>query len=503
MFDRASGILMHISCLPSPYGIGTMGREAFRFVDFLAEAGQSFWQVLPLGYTGYGDSPYQCFSAAAGNPYFIDLDLLCAQGLLSRDDLKTANASKAPDAVDFEALAKSRFPTLRKAFDNADEVTLGKAWAFRRENGAWLEDFALFMALKKHFGGLPVWLWPDETIKRRDGNALLTYGFHLKKETDFQIFLQYLFFEQWKKLKSYANSRGVHIIGDIPIYVSPDSVEVWANPELFKLQPDLSPKFVAGVPPDYYSETGQRWGNPVYDWEKHAETGYAWWLWRIRQNRLLFDVLRIDHFRGFETYWEIPAGEESAVDGKWENGPGMALFNTITDRLGELPIIAEDLGDIDDRVRCFLKASGYPGMRVLIFGFDAETDNEHLPHNYPVNLVAYTSTHDSESVCEQIMDKCSEKDRYFAYQYLRTVPNEPLGWSAIKSVFASPACLAMTTMQDLLSLGKDARMNIPATLGLNWKWRIRKEAINADVAKVLCDITKTYKRYHNRGKYHD
>lgn len=490
---------MHITSLPSPYGIGSLGKEAYHFVDFLKRAHQSYWQVLPLGPTGFGDSPYQCFSAAAGNPYLIDLDMLAEEGLLTKEDLKGADCGKNPDKVDYEAIAQTRFQVLRKAFQAASSALLGKVWSFRLENQDWIEDYALFRALKDDYKGAPVWLWPDKKVQARDKEALRLAANRLKKDVDFYIFMQYLFFTQWKALRAYANKNGVQIIGDIPIYVSPDSCEVWAKPWLFKLNGDLSARGVAGVPPDYYSATGQLWGNPVYDWKVHEKEGFRWWIWRIARNRHLFDVIRIDHFRGFHNFWEIPSGEENAVNGKWQLGPDMKLFRAVRDALGDIPIIAEDLGNIDDGVRRFLEESGYPGMRVLIFGFDAFGDNEHLPHNYLKNSVAYTSTHDSDTLCQQVLDKCNDDERFFAYQYLRSVPGEPLGWSAIKSVWASPANLAMTTMQDLLSLGADARMNTPATLGGNWSWRVRREAINNELADVLSGITQTFKRDLQKG----
>ena len=297
--------------------------------------------------------------------------------------------------------------------------------------------------------------------------------------------MQYLFFDQWMKLHAYANEKGIQIIGDIPIYVSPDSCDVWAHPEMFKLSDSLKPNGVAGVPPDYYSATGQLWGNPTYNWKVIEQDGFKWWIWRVRRNLALFDVTRIDHFRGFQAYWEVPAGEETAINGKWIKGPRMKLFKAIRNALGDVPIIAEDLGDIDDDVRKFLKKSGYPGMRVMIFGMRANETNDHIPFNWPKNCVGYTSTHDSETICEQINDKCTEADRKFAYEYLRTSDREPLGWSAIRTAFASQADIAMTTMQDVLSLGADARMNTPSTLGGNWSWRVRREAINPDVSGFL------------------
>ncbi|MGM9649765.1 MAG: 4-alpha-glucanotransferase [Butyricicoccaceae bacterium] len=500
MFKRSSGMVLHISSLPSPYGIGSMGKAAYQFVDFLAKGGQTYWQVLPLGQTGFGDSPYQCFSAAAGNPYFIDLDTLVEMGLLTEEQVKKADVEKNPDRVDYEALAQTRFEVLYQAFKAASVEQLGKAAAFAMDNRSWVYDYAMFMSLKKHFDQKALWDWDDEDIKRRDPEAMRRYAFELKDSIDFYIFMQYLFFDQWNKLRAYANKKGISIIGDIPIYVSPDSCDVWANPSLFKVDEELKPNGVAGVPPDYYSATGQLWGNPVYDWDVHRADGYQWWIWRVKRNLALFDVTRIDHFRGFQDYWEIPAGEDTAINGKWVPGPRMELFDAIKNALGDVPIIAEDLGDIDDAVRGFLKESGYPGMRVLIFGLYENQDNIHLPHNHPVNCVAYTSTHDSETVCEQIMDKSRPEDASFAYEYLRSSHQEPLGWSAIRTVFASPAAIAMTTMQDVLSLGSDARMNTPSTLGGNWSWRVRAEAINDSIAQFLYKVTKATKRLNPNAR---
>lgn len=500
MFERASGVLMHITSLPSPHGIGSMGKDAFAFVDFLEAAGQKYWQVLPLGHIGFGESPYQCYSAAAGNPYLIDLDLLRADGLLTPEEIARGDAPGAsPDKVDFDHLRAARWPLLRQAFSRVNAALQAKIDAFAVENAEWLDDYALFMALKDYFEGRPLWEWADSALVSRDPASIMAYRAKLLEDVNFYTFLQYLFYGQWTALRAYANAHGVRIIGDIPIYVSSDSCDVWAHPELFQLAPDRSPRKVAGVPPDYYSDTGQLWGNPVYDWRQHEKTGYAWWLWRIQSNLALFDVVRLDHFRGFEAYWEVDAGEENAIRGVWKPGPGMKLFRAIAETLGDVPMIAEDLGVQTDKVRALLQASGFPGMRVLIFGFDAAGDNDHLPHNYPVNAIVYTSTHDSQSVCEQVMDICTEEERQFAYRYLRSSMAEALGWSAIKSVFASPARIAMTTMQDILSLGADARMNVPATVGGNWRWRVRADAINTKVESLLREITETYKRYPKKA----
>ncbi len=498
MFKRSSGVLAHVTSLPSPHGVGTMGKTAREFVDFLVDAHQTYWQILPLGHTGFGDSPYQCFSAAAGNPYLIDLDLLVEDELLTEEEVKEADFEASPDSVNFEKLADTRWPIFRKAYGRAkeDAELQEKIAEFTEENKEWLPDYALFMTLREEkYDGMPVQMWPQKAVRDRKPESLARIANTLKDEIDFRIFLQYIFFKQWHELREYANKKGIKLIGDIPIYVSADSVDVWTHPELFKLKANLSLKKEAGVPPDYFSATGQLWGNPVYDWDKHREDGYAWWIWRMKVNMKLFDVIRLDHFRGFESFWEVKAGSETAINGKWIKGPGMELFDAIKNTLGDVQLIAEDLGIQTDEVRELLKESGYPGMRVLIFGFTPGYDSEHLPHNYVPNSVVYTSTHDSQTVCEQIMDLCKENEKQFAYRYLRTSHSEAMGWSAIKSVWASPAKIAMTTLQDILSLGADARMNTPATIGgKNWRWRVRKEALNSTVSSILGEITTTYMR---------
>ena len=496
MFNRSSGVLAHVTSLPAPHGIGTMGQTAHEFVDFLASARQTYWQVLPLGHTGFGDSPYQCYSAAAGNPLLIDLDLLQKDGLLTESEIRAADFNASPDVVEFEKVIETRWPLFRKAFARVDASMRSKIDSFVEENAEWLPDYALFMSLREEkYGNAAVWDWPETDVRDREPAALARVQEELRDEIDFRIFLQYEFYTQWTALRTYANDKGIQIIGDIPIYVSPDSSDVWTHPKLFKLQKDLSPKLIAGVPPDYYSATGQLWGNPVYDWAAHKKEGYAWWIWRMKTNMALFDVVRIDHFRGFESFWEVPTGEETAVNGVWRKGPGMAFFRAMEKALGEIPIIAEDLGIITDDVRALLHETGFPGMRVLIFGLTPDEDNEHLPHNYLPNSIVYTSTHDSQTVCEQIMDICNDREKQFAYAYLRTSHSEAMGWSAIKSVWASPAHIAMTTLQDLLSLGADARMNTPATIGgKNWRWRVRREALNPGVSALLGDITQVYKR---------
>ena len=501
---RESGILMPVSSLPGPYGIGCFGKEAEKFVDFLAAAGQKIWQILPLSPTGYGDSPYQSCSAFAGNPYFIDLDALKAEGLLTAAQLKAEPWGKDPLAVDYGTLYTSRYKILRAAY-----AAWCKQWeglhgcahyypdayyAFTLENEDWLEDYALYMALKTA-NGMKSWTeWPRE-YRLRDGGALERFRAENEEEIGFWKFLQYEFAAQWKKVKAYANEKGIQILGDIPIYVSADSVDAWVGGPLFELDANGGFARVAGCPPDYFAADGQLWGNPLYNWPYHRETGYAWWIKRVRHALGIYDLLRIDHFRGFDTYWAIPAGSTTARGGKWEIGPRMELFHALEGALGKLPIIAEDLGVQTDEVKKLLEESGFPGMRVLIFGFTPDYDNEHLPHNYKPNSIVYTSTHDSQTVCEQIMDICSEPEKQFAYRYLRTSHAEAMGWSAIKCVWASSANIAMTTLQDLLSLGADSRMNTPATIGgKNWRWRVRAEALNPTVSSMLGEITKTYMR---------
>ena len=496
MFHRSSGVLAHVTSLPSPHGVGTMGKAAYDFVDFLADAHQTYWQVLPLGHTGFGDSPYQCFSAAAGNPYLIDLDLLVEDGLLTEAEVKQATL------------------TLRRTRRTSSSWRTPAGRCSARPIPAWTTKCAkkLRLSPRKTPNGCRIMRCSWRSKRKNTTTCRSTCGRkrrcataspprskkvteELRDEIDFRIFLQYIFFKQWTALREYANEKGIQIIGDIPIYVSADSSDVWTHPKLFKLKADRSPKLVAGVPPDYYSATGQLWGNPVYDWDAHRAEGFAWWIWRMKSNMALFDVIRLDHFRGFAAYWEVKATEETAINGHWRKGPGMELFQAMEKALGSGPLIAEDLGVQTDEVRELLAESGFPGMKVLIFGFTPDEDNEHLPHNYVPNSIVYTSTHDSQTVCEQIMDICTEPEKQFAYRYLRTSHSEAMGWSAIKSVWASPARIAMTTLQDLLSLGADARMNTPATIGgKNWRWRVRKEALNPTVSSMLGEITKTYMR---------
>ena len=494
MFERSSGILLHVTSLPGPYGIGSMGREARQFVDFLQQAGQRYWQILPLVPTGLGNSPYMSTSSAAGNPLLLDLEGLAELGLLTREELSAARRD-TPDRVDFSALIPERLALLRLACSRADDDLRAKAEAFAAEQGDWLPDYALFTALHGHFGA-PLQQWPDPALLRRTPRALDRYGRELREEVSLQLLLQYLFFTQWQGLKQYANERGISIIGDLPIYVSADSADVWAHPELFRLSAGRVPRFVAGVPADAFSATGQRWGNPLYDWRYHEKTGFAWWCGRVRQALSFYDVLRIDHFRGFDTYWEISAGEETALNGRWRRGPGMKLLGALAREVPQARLIAEDLGDLNESARKLVADSGLPGMRVLADAFhDTWGASSFLPHNCPPNAVAYTSTHDTPTFVQWLFELAPEDQRQFAMDYLRLREDEGWGWGAVAGAWATPCSLAIAPLQDVLGLGGDARMNFPGTMnGENWSWRVRAEALNGQVARRLRHITRTYRR---------
>ena len=492
MFERSSGILMHITSLPSPYGIGTLGKEAYRFVDFLVEAGQKYWQVLPLGPTGYGDSPYQSFSAFAGNPYLIDLDLLCKEGLLEVNDYKNINFGSNCEEVDFEKIAENKMPILKIAFKNLKDKYKDELQQFREENNEWIEDYALYMALKVK-NNLKSWQLWDKDIKLRKKDALNKARKELKDDIDYNIFLQFMFYKQWNNLKEYANKNGIKIIGDIPIYVAEDSADTWSNSELFLLDEYKRPIVVSGCPPDGFSKTGQRWGNPIYNWKYLQETNYSWWVKRIKANSKLYDVTRIDHFRGFESYWQVPYGEKTAINGEWVKGPAMKLFNVIKKELGDVDIIAEDLGYLTDEVRKFREDSGYPGMKVLEFAFDAREESDYLPHNYDRDCVVYTGTHDNDTV-NGWFENANKSDVDFAIRYLKLTKEEGYNWGFIRGALSSVAYLAIAQLQDYLGLGTEARMNIPSTLGGNWKWRAKRQDINEDLSKKICEITKLYGR---------
>ena len=483
---------MPISSLPSPYGIGTLGAEARKFADFLAAGGQSCWQLLPVGPTSYGDSPYQSFSSFAGNPYFIDLDILAEWGLLEPEEYQFLNWGNDPGQADYELLYKNRFQVLRLAvsrLSRGDKFEMrGTLWG-----ADWLEDYALFMALKDKFGGAS-WLdWPEE-LRLREPASLALARKELAAEIDFWKWVQHLFFSQWWSLKEYVNQKGISIIGDLPIYVALDSADVWANPEQFQLDENGRPTEVAGCPPDGFSADGQLWGNPLFDWEKMKEDGYAWWLKRIAWQFQICDTLRIDHFRGFDSYYAIPFGDDTAKNGRWRPGPGIDFFKIVNKTLGKKDIIAEDLGFLTPSVKKLLKQSGYPGMKILEFAFDSrDTGSDYLPHCYPTHCVVYTGTHDNDTI-QGWMASAPKKDVSFAKAYLRLSKREGYHWGMMRSAWASPADLAVMQFQDLLGLGSEARMNIPSTLGDNWKWRALPGAFDEKLARRLFQEMRVYQR---------
>ena len=488
---RESGILMPVSSLPGPYGIGCFGAEALKFVDFLAAAGQHIWQLLPLSPTGYGDSPYQSCSAFAGNPYFIDLDALTADGLLTAAQLKAEPWGTDPLSVDYGTLYTSRYKVLRAAYAAWREKYAGRFgcahyypddyYAFTLTNESWLNDYALYMALKTA-NGMKSWAeWPRE-YRLRDAGALAEFAAGQEEEIGFWKFLQYEFAVQWKKVKDYANEKGIKILGDIPIYVSADSVDAWVGGELFELDAQGGFARVAGCPPDYFSADGQLWGNPLYNWPYHKQTGYAWWVRRVRHALGIYDLLRIDHFRGFDTYWAIPAGSSTARTGKWENGPGMDLFRALEAALGKLPIIAEDLGDLVPSVRKLLADSTFPGMKVLQFAFGGG-DNEYLPHNHVKNSVVYPGTHDNTTLTDWWVNAAPAKEKANAAAYLHLTPCKPTAKEVaavrtdaarialLRAALGSVADRAIIPMADWLGLGAQAHLNTPGKLGGNWAWR--------------------------------
>ena len=484
---------MPISSLPSPCGIGTLGEDAYRFASFLAAGGQSLWQVLPLGPTSYGDSPYQSFSSFAGNPYFIDLDLLAKDGLLEPEEYRNLDWGSDPERVDYGTLYVTRYPVLHKACARLLAQDRPDFAAFCEEQKDWLEDYALFMALKGEHNGLSWFQWPEELRLRRP-DALDRARTRLSGEVAFWKAVQYLFFGQWRALKKYANGLGLSILGDLPIYVAGDSADVWSNPDQFQLDETGLPTEVAGCPPDGFSADGQLWGNPLFDWEAMKEDGYAWWLRRISFQFQLYDTLRIDHFRGFDSYYAIPYGDTTARNGKWKPGPGIAFFKAVNKALGKKDIIAEDLGFLTPSVRKLLKDSGYPGMKILEFAFDSRGgESDYLPHRYPTHCVVYTGTHDNDTIMGW-MASAPKKDVSYAKAYLRLSKREGYHWGMMRSAWASVADLAVMQFQDLLGLGSEARMNIPSTLGNNWQWRALPGAFDETLSKRLYREMRVYQR---------
>jgi len=489
---RASGILMPISSLPSPYGIGTMGAAARSFVDFLVKSGQAYWQILPVCPTSYGDSPYQSFSTFAGNPYFIDLDDLAKQGLLLPEEYASIDWECTPDCINYGVMYEKRYAVLRCAAKRLLAKPGADYRRFVKENDFWLPDYALFMALKDAHNGA-CWLEWEEPLRRREPAAMAAARQQYADDVAFWQAVQFMFYSQWQALKHYANQQEIRIIGDLPIYVALDSVDVWSCPQEFQLDENLLPTEVAGCPPDCFSETGQLWGNPLYDWKYHKKTGYEWWMQRIAYCYQLYDVLRIDHFRGFDEYWFVPYGDPTAQNGHWEKGPGYELFAVMKKKLGKKKVIAEDLGFLTPSVIRLVKKTGYPGMKILQFAFDAGNDSEYLPHNYDKNCVVYTGTHDNDTTVG-FLQNMPEKDKKFAKKYLGHKNDKKLCFEIVRAALSSCADTAIIPMQDYLELDSSARINIPSTLGCNWKWRMDKEALDPKLAKKIYKMAKLYGR---------
>lgn len=495
MKKRQSGVLMHISSLPGKYGIGSFGQSAYDFVDFLVRTKQRYWQILPLGTTSYGDSPYQSFSAFAGNTYFIDFDILIEEGLLNEADVKGADFGDDPRKVDYAKIFDARRPIMEKAvarFLKADD--LSDYESFVEQNAAWLEVFAEYMAIKEHFDNLAWTEWPDGAIRRREAASLASYREKLADKLTYHRVTQYLFFKQWLRLKAYANEHHIEIVGDMPIYVAADSADVWAQPHFFKTDAVGKPTCVAGCPPDEFSETGQLWGNPIYDWEAMDKDGYAWWIERLRESFKIYDIVRIDHFRGFESYWEVPAGSETSASGKWVKGPDYKLFAAVKEALGDLNIIAEDLGFMTDEVIELRERTGFPGMKILQFAFNPDDESIDSPHLAPNNSVMYTGTHDNNTVLGWYKDEIDDATRQYMAQYTNRKEYETVPHAMLRTIFASVSFMAIATMQDLLELDGAARMNYPSTIGGNWTWRMTAEELNPIVEGELYSLTKTYRR---------
>lgn len=491
---RGSGILMHISSFPTKYGIGTMGKEAYEFVDFLQRSGQKYWQILPIGPTSYGDSPYQSFSTFAGNPYFIDFDALREDGSLRFEDYSSLDWGSDPERVDYSKIFENRFKVLRIAYENDKKRKRDEIQKFRVENSYWIENYSMFMALKFD-NNLRMYRDWDEDIVLRKPEAIIKVYNKLDEEISFWVYVQYQFYKQWNALKAYANKQDIKIIGDIPIYVAEDSADAWSHNEVLMLNPDRTPVKVAGCPPDGYAPKGQLWGNPLYNWDYLASTGYEWWIKRLSAALNMYDVVRVDHFRAFDAFYAIEYGKPDAVEGEWLKGPGNDFFNTVKREFGESPsLIAEDLGTITDDVRALLKYSGFPGMKVMQFGFYPGSNSDYLPHNYGHNSVVYIGTHDNDTL-KGWFESQSKETQEFTVDYLRLNEEEGYNWGFIKSMLACTADTAIITMQDILNLGSDARMNTPSTMGANWQWRLKDMTPFTDeLAAKLLKLTKLYSR---------
>ena len=489
---RTSGVLMHISSLPSPGGIGCLGKEAFEFADFLQASGFRIWQVLPVGPTGYGESPYQSASVFAGNPLFISCRSLREEGLLRyRDEEEFVPAD--PEKVDYESVRKNKMMLLRRCFSESAGSLSYQLDLFRAAN-PWVADYALFTAVKEHFGGVMYSSWPDRDIVRRKPEAIRKYSALLKQEIDFHVFCQFLFRRQWFALKEYCNQRGILLFGDMPIYVAEDSADTWTAPEIFQLDRNRIPKRVAGVPPDYFSEDGQLWGNPLYRWHRLRRRGYDWWVARMKNMAEMYDMVRIDHFIGFANYYSIRRGMPNARKGKWVVGPGKDLFTVLRREIPDIRIIAEDLGCVNDRVRALLDWCGYPGMKVLTFGFDSDESNPHFPGCYQANTVAYTGTHDNDTVLGWA-NNASEKALAYAEKILDFKTKEEAPDAFIRALFRGPCDTVIIPMQDILHLGTEARMNYPGTVGGNWLWRMKPDMLSLDLSMKYAQMnTETNRR---------
>ncbi|MGB3297338.1 MAG: 4-alpha-glucanotransferase [Phormidesmis sp.] len=495
-FERASGILLHPTSLPSPHGIGDLGQSAYEFIDFMERSGQTLWQILPLGPTGYDHSPYTMnFSAFAGNPLMVSLEKLIDEGLLKANEVSPL-ADAPAGRVSFSKVIPHKMALLRKAFERFDE-TNAELDKFSAEQGWWLEDFVLFMALLEANDGKPWSQW-EPSIARREPEAMKAKAEELKERVAFQRFVQFKFFEQWQALRKYANGKNIQIIGDVSIYVCHNSSDVWAHPELFKLDPEtLESAYIAGVPPDYFSETGQLWGNPVYDWDKCQESGFEWWISRFKATLQYVDWVRVDHFRGFEAYWQVPASEETAMNGEWVKAPGDAFFETLAEKLGDLPVLAEDLGVITSEVEALRDRFSFPGMKILMFAFGGDPNSTHLPHNYPTNCIVYSGTHDNDTAIGW-WESLPQPEKQFLAEYLNLGNPEDIqeiNWVLIETALKSRADLAIVPLQDLFGLGHSARMNDPSVIPDNWRWRYeRSDMLTDGVSDRLHQLTSTYDR---------
>ena len=497
-FKRSSGILLHPTSLPGKFGVGSLGKNALGFIDYLAKAGQTIWQVLPMGHTGYGDSPYQCFSIYAGNPILIDLELLIKEGLLS-ETLLNQNEPTDNTRVDYGKVITFKKLQLNQAYDNFIKYKISESEGYRhflQKNQHWLTEYALFIELKEHFNGMPWWDWPEE-FKFREKNAIQIFKNKFSYKIGFHEFCQFTFFRQWAEVKKHANNLGISIVGDIPLYVAHDSADVWSNHQVFQFDKNLKPLKVAGVPPDYFSSTGQLWGNPLYNWDFIRQNNFQWWVDRVKSTFEMYDFVRIDHFRGFEAYWAVPFGDKTAENGEWVKAPGTELFKTINEKLGQLPIIAEDLGIITPEVEKLRDDFGYPGMKILQFAFHSDDGSGYLPHNFTRNFVVYTGTHDNDTLAGWY--KVLEKDIQKRVLEYADANEKNVIRKMIRVAWSSVADMAIIPLQDLLELGSEARMNIPGTPGGNWQWRFEEGQLTNEKAEWLEGITKIFNRQTSKN----